>query len=200
MLELSVAETAARLATADDVDDLRDLVNQMVAASGEGDEERALEADLEFHRQLFHVVNNPIFVLLHAGLGHALRDEVMARRRRAAERVPLGPGGTRIVDTVHYEIVDAVSERNADKARKAMRHHFEVWSSLVGATGPHHRTFAVSPARENTPRRAGYLLRAYALRPGGTARRSRLPQSSGCRVHTATVRRPGRPMERWRNR
>ena len=132
MLELSVAESAARLATADDVDELRDLVDQMVAASGEGDEERALEADLEFHRRLFHVVNNPIFVLLHAGLSHALRDEVMARRRRAAERVPLGPGETRIVDTVHYEIVDAVSERNADGARIAMRHHFEVWSSLVG--------------------------------------------------------------------
>lgn len=132
MLELSVAEAAARLASADDVDDLRALVDQMVAASGEGDDERALEADLDFHRRLFLVVDNPVFAILHAGLSHALRDEVMARRRRAAERMPLGPGETRIVDTVHYEIVDAVSERNADGARIAMRHHFEVWSSLVG--------------------------------------------------------------------
>jgi DNA-binding FadR family transcriptional regulator len=132
MLELSVAEAAARLATADDVDELRGLVDQMVEASGAGEDEKALEADLEFHRTLFRIVDNPIFSILQEGLSHALRSEVVERRLRAAERLPIGPGETRIIDTVHYGIVDAVGERDHTAAREAMRRHFEVWSSHVG--------------------------------------------------------------------
>ncbi|MFC4566028.1 FadR/GntR family transcriptional regulator [Nocardiopsis mangrovi] len=133
MLEISVAETAARRATADDVDRLRALVDDMVRASGEGDDDRALEADLAFHRGLVAIVDNPIFSLLHDGLSHVLRSEVVQRRREAAERQPLEPGTTRVTDTVHYGIVEAVGERDGDGARIAMRRHFEVWSSLTGS-------------------------------------------------------------------
>lgn len=136
MLELSVSEAAARLATADDVDELRGLVDAMVAASGEGDDARALEADLEFHRTLSRIVDNPIFGVLQEGLSHALRSEVVERRRRAVERLPIGPGQTRVIDTVHYAIVEAVGERDASGAREAMRRHFEVWSSHVGPAEP----------------------------------------------------------------
>ncbi|MBN9794362.1 MULTISPECIES: FadR/GntR family transcriptional regulator [unclassified Pseudonocardia] len=132
MLELSVAEEAARRATADDVDDLRALVDRMVTASGGGDDVRAAELDMEFHRRLFQVVDNPIFTMLHDGLSHALRDEIVERRRRAVRRTPLGPGQTRVVDTVHYGVVEAIGERDREGARTAMRRHFEVWSSLVG--------------------------------------------------------------------
>ncbi|NKQ51729.1 FadR family transcriptional regulator [Amycolatopsis sp. K13G38] len=132
MLELTVAESAARLATADDVDTLRALVDEMVAASTAGDDARALEADLEFHRKLFLVVQNPIFTLLYDGLAHVLRDEVVERRRAAVDREPLANGATRIIDTVHYGIVDAVGARDGEEARVAMRRHFEVWSSLTG--------------------------------------------------------------------
>lgn len=132
MIELSVAESAARLATADDVDELRRLVDDMVRASSEGDDDRALEADLEFHRKLFLIVDNPIFGILHDGLSHALRTEIVERRRIAVERLPIKSGQSRVVDTVHYGIVEAVSERDADGARLAMRRHFEVWSSLAG--------------------------------------------------------------------
>ncbi|PXY35746.1 FadR/GntR family transcriptional regulator [Prauserella flavalba] len=132
MLEISVAEASARLATADDVDDLRGLVDDMVRASSEGDDERALEADLEFHRRLFHIVDNPIFSLLHDGLSHVLRTEVIDRRRAAVEREPLAEGKTRVIDTVHYGIVEAVGERDGEGARTAMRRHFDVWSSLTG--------------------------------------------------------------------
>ncbi|MEQ3551149.1 FCD domain-containing protein [Pseudonocardia nematodicida] len=132
MLELSVAEAGARRATADDVDDLRALVDRMVAESAANDGAAAVETDLEFHRRLFRVVDNPIFSIVHDGLSHALRDEVVERRRRAVERTPLEPGQTRVIDTVHYGIVEAISERDADGARIAMRRHFEVWSSLVG--------------------------------------------------------------------
>ncbi|MBK1783284.1 FadR family transcriptional regulator [Prauserella sp. ASG 168] len=134
MLEISVAEATARQATADDVDDLRALVDEMVGASAAGDDDRALEADLEFHRRLFHIVDNPIFSLLHDGLSHVLRSEVVDRRRTAVEREPLTEGKTRVIDTVHYGIVEAVGERDGEGARVAMRRHFDVWSSLTGTT------------------------------------------------------------------
>lgn len=134
MLEVSVAEAAARRATADDVDDLRDLVDQMVQASGDGQDDRALEADLEFHRRLYRVVDNPIFTLLHDGLSHALRSEVVERRRVAVEREPRHAGKTRVIDTVHYGIVEAIAERDGEGARIAMRRHFTVWSSLARST------------------------------------------------------------------
>ncbi|MER5623394.1 FCD domain-containing protein [Streptosporangium sp. NPDC002544] len=131
MLEVSVAEAAARLATADDVDALRELVDEMVKASGDGDGERALEADLKFHHRLFLIVDNPVFNLVHDGLSHVLRSEVVERRRLAVEREPLTPGKTRVIDTVHYGIVEAIGERDGEGARIAMRRHFEVWSSLT---------------------------------------------------------------------
>ncbi|MER5335279.1 FCD domain-containing protein [Micromonospora sp. NPDC002717] len=133
MLEVSVAEAAARMATADDVDALRGLVDEMVQASAAGEDDRALEADLEFHRRLYRIVDNPIFTLLHDGLSHALRSEVVERRRRAAEREPLQAGKTRVIDTVHYGIVEAIGERDGEGARIAMRRHFTVWSSLTAS-------------------------------------------------------------------
>lgn len=132
LLELSVAEAAARWATADDVDELRDLVDRMVDASAAGDEHRAVEADLGFHRRLFRIVDNPIFGIVHDGLSHALHSEVVERRRRAVARTPLEAHRSRVIDTVHYGIVEAVGRRDADGARAAMRRHFEVWSALVG--------------------------------------------------------------------
>ncbi|WP_245730613.1 FadR/GntR family transcriptional regulator [Micromonospora pallida] len=134
MLEISVAEAAARLATADDVDDLRGLVDQMVEASSAGQEDRALEADLEFHSRLNQIVDNPIFTLLHDGLSHALRQEVVERRRLAATREPAASGTSRVVDTVHYSIVEAIADRDSEGARVAMRRHFTLWSSLTGAS------------------------------------------------------------------
>lgn len=132
MLEISVTEAAARLATADDVDRLRALVDQMVQASAAGEDDRAMEADLEFHHRLFLVVDNPIFTVLHDGLGHVLRHEVVERRRAATEREQPGSGEPRVIDTVHYGIVEAIAQRDGESARAAMRRHFEVWSALTG--------------------------------------------------------------------
>ncbi|GAA1159772.1 FadR/GntR family transcriptional regulator [Streptomyces hebeiensis] len=136
MLELSLAESAARKADADDVDRLRTLVDQMVQASADGDDARALEADLEFHRRLCLIVDNPVFNLLHEALGHVLRTDMILRRKLAVARTPLAAGETRIIDTVHYDLVDALHARDASAAREAMRHHFTVFASLTGEPRP----------------------------------------------------------------
>jgi DNA-binding FadR family transcriptional regulator len=140
ILEVAIAESAARLATADDIDGLRGLVDEMVAASGSGHDARAHDAHLEFHRRLYRIADNPIFTMLHDGLSHVLRDKIVNRRRLAAERAPLAPGRTRITDTVHYGIVDALDARDGEQARAAVRRHFDVWSDLVGGIGPDRAT------------------------------------------------------------
>lgn len=134
MLEISVAEAAAEHATDDDVAELRGLVDEMVR----GDQDRALEADLEFHRRLFTVVDNPIFNLMRDGLAHVLRGVVVDRRRLAVEREPAGDGSPRPSDAVHYEVVEALAARDGPAAGAAMRRHFAVWRSAIddSATRP----------------------------------------------------------------
>jgi DNA-binding FadR family transcriptional regulator len=124
LLEVAVAEAAARLATADDVDALRGIVDAMVRAGGAGDAQAALDADVAFHRRLVRVVDNPVFTLLHDGLSHVLHRELVERRAAA--------GDSREIDTVHHGIVDAIGERDGDGARIAMRRHFEVFAAITG--------------------------------------------------------------------
>jgi DNA-binding FadR family transcriptional regulator len=131
MLEISVAEAAAERATEDDVLELRGLVDEMVRAADADDRDRALEADLEFHRRLFTVVDNPIFTLMRDGLAHVLRGSVVDRRRLAAEREPSSEGTPRPSDVVHYEVVEALAARDGPAAGAAMRRHFAVWRSAT---------------------------------------------------------------------
>ena len=132
MLEICVAEAAAARATSDDVDELRGLVDEMVRAADAGEDHRAFEADLEFHRRLFVVVDNPIFNLVREGLAHVLRSEVVGRRQLAAEHEAIPPGAMRPSDAVHYEIVEALAAQDGEAARDAMRRHFRVWRSATG--------------------------------------------------------------------
>ena len=138
MLEISVAEAAAGLASREDVAELRGLVDEMVRAAEAGEDHRALEADLEFHRRLFAVVGNPIFTMMRDGLAHVLRDAVVDRRRLAAEREPTTAGRARPSDAVHHEIVDALAAGDGAAARTAMRRHFLVWRDATGT--PEERT------------------------------------------------------------
>ncbi|MHB9756596.1 FadR/GntR family transcriptional regulator [Streptomyces sp. BYX5S] len=136
ILETALAEAAARRATADDVDELRSLVDEMVRATAAGESAVALEADLDFHRRLCQIVGNPVFDLMHDALSHTLRSELVERRELATE-VPLPPGRSLVIDTVHYGIVEAIDGRDGEGARAAMRRHFEVWSSFTDASAHH---------------------------------------------------------------
>ncbi|QYN37300.1 FCD domain-containing protein [Pseudonocardia sp. DSM 110487] len=131
MLEISVAEAAAERVTDADVAELRGFVDEMVRAVDAGDQDRALEADLAFHRRLFTVVDNPIFTLMRDGLAHVLRGAVVDRRRLAAEREPLVDGATRPSDAVHFDVVEALVARDGAAAGAAMRRHFVVWRSAT---------------------------------------------------------------------
>lgn len=130
MLEESIAEAAARVITDDDVEHLRADVDDMIAATKRGDHESAFEADVRFHSRLNRIVDNPIFRLMHEGFSHVLRETIRYRRLEAVRVEPLDEHGVRRTDSVHYEIVEALANRDAEGARAAMREHFENWLQL----------------------------------------------------------------------
>lgn len=130
LLEEAVAEAAAARATATDVARLRELVDQMVAATRSGDHEAAFEADVAFHRRLQSMVDNPVLRLIHDGLSHVLRETIRVRRLDAVAVETPDADGVLRTDSVHYPIVDALEAGDAEAARAAMREHFRNWQSL----------------------------------------------------------------------
>jgi GntR family transcriptional repressor for pyruvate dehydrogenase complex len=130
MLEESVAEAAARVITDQQVEELRADVDAMIAATQAGDHETALEADVRFHSRLNRIVDNPIFRLMHEGFIHMLRETIRYRRLEAVRVEPVDENGMRRTDSVHYDVVDALEQRDADAARSAMHAHFEKWLEL----------------------------------------------------------------------
>ena len=130
LLEESIAEQAARVASDEQVEALRADVDAMIAATKTGDHEAAFEADVRFHSRLNGIVDNPIFRLMHEGFSHVLRETIRYRRLQAVRVEPVDEHGVRRTDSVHYDVVDALEARDPDAARAAMREHFENWLQL----------------------------------------------------------------------
>lgn len=121
MVEEAVAEAAARSATPEEIDGLREALERMHSGERDGDSVRILEADADFHRRLLHIVDNPVLKFLQEGLRRALTDDMRARRESAArDRVGVA------FDRSHEDIVDAIEARDPEAARYAMRRHFGI--------------------------------------------------------------------------
>lgn len=131
MLEETVAEAAADLATDAQIAALRADVDAMVAATMAEDHEAAFEADVTFHNRLNAIVDNPIFHLMHEGFSHVLREAIRVRRLHAVAVEPVDEHGVRNTDSVHYRVVEALESRDPAAARIAMRRHFEDWLQLA---------------------------------------------------------------------
>ncbi|MEN0136547.1 MAG: FCD domain-containing protein [Rhodococcus sp. (in: high G+C Gram-positive bacteria)] len=130
MMEESIAAAAALLVTDDDLDELRAIVDRMVARTQAGDPEGALNADLDFHNYLYETVDNPVFNMMNEGLSTVLRENIRTRRSLATELENPTGEGTINTDTIHYGIVDALASRDPEAARRAMHQHFVDFSLL----------------------------------------------------------------------
>lgn len=131
MLETVVAVQAARRASAADAARLRAFVDEMVQCTAAGEHGAAAEADLAFHAELFRIIDNPVFTMVHTGLAHALAQHMHERRAAAIAALGAEHQGPVDTDTVHYPIVDAIAANDPDAARDAIRRHFEVHSLIT---------------------------------------------------------------------
>jgi GntR family transcriptional regulator, transcriptional repressor for pyruvate dehydrogenase complex len=113
MLEVEVAGLAADRATEADLEELRTISDRLEAAE---DVEATSVHDVEFHRAIARATHNELHLLLLDSIGDAL---IEIRRENLA-------GGSR-PDTIalHREILDRITARDPDGARRAMRAHLE---------------------------------------------------------------------------
>jgi len=115
MFEISLARYAAVNASEEDVQRLRDALQDNRDAIG--DEARFKRSDNYFHGVLASIGRNPIFDAIHVALSEWLDD----RRAQVLQQQDEDKAAT----AAHAEIVEAIESRNADAAEAAMRRHLD---------------------------------------------------------------------------
>ena len=121
-LELQAAATAAEHRTDDDVERLRTALDDLLQLPA--DPEEVLTRDLSFHRVLAESTHNPLII----GFAGATTT---AFRRFAADVGEIS--ASRMVAHLD-EVVDAVSARDPDAARQAMRAHLDYFATYFRLT------------------------------------------------------------------
>lgn len=115
MFEISLARYAAQHATAEDLANLRQALEENRSALG--DEARFKRSDNDFHGVLASIARNPIFNAVHDSLSEWLDD----RRAQALQR----EGEDHAALKAHTEIVEAIASGDPDAAESAMRRHMD---------------------------------------------------------------------------
>lgn len=119
-LEVQSAVLAAERASADEVDRLRALTNLMRRHLERSEIDDFVEADVEFHLLIAGASRNSLLVHLIEAIREPLRESVrvgLSSRRSTRE--------VQHVHLMHERIVEAIAERDADAAGRAMAEHFD---------------------------------------------------------------------------
>lgn len=113
LLEGEMASLAAERSTESDLKVIREAqtAHERVALHGFS----VHEVDLTFHRSIAHASRNVIYTGVHDAL-----CDLLTRARPATDTVL----GAEDSAAEHREIVDAISQRDPDRSREAMRNHF----------------------------------------------------------------------------
>jgi DNA-binding FadR family transcriptional regulator len=115
MFEISLARYAAVNASEEDLQQLRDALQDNRDAIG--DEARFKRSDNDFHGVLASIGRNPIFDAIHVALSEWLDD----RRAQVLQQQDEDKAAT----AAHAEIIEAIESRNPDAAEAAMRCHLD---------------------------------------------------------------------------
>ncbi|GAA4511066.1 FadR/GntR family transcriptional regulator [Brevibacterium yomogidense] len=114
---------------------LRALIDDMHAASANGDAAAGCEADLAFHRLLLRQADNALLTFVIDSLDGALRSDILDRRRHALAAETAANGGSKPevfrTDSVHEEIVTALESGHPTAISAAIRLHFDVHRGLL---------------------------------------------------------------------
>lgn len=114
LLELHMAGLAAERATDDDVKQLRDAHEKMVRDIEDVDS--AAVDDLEFHRRIALATDNVLFLVLMDSVGSVLIE---------IRRANLGSGSSPMTIAQHEAILEAIADRDPQRARLSMAAHLE---------------------------------------------------------------------------
>ena len=115
ILEPEIAALAATRAEEQYVTTMRDAVAVMDRARQDPD--AYIEADLDFHLALAEAAANPLIL--------SLIDSIVGLLREQRMRIFKVDGGPERGQFHHKRILEAIEQRNAEKAREAMRAHLQ---------------------------------------------------------------------------
>ncbi|HEV7654286.1 MAG TPA: FCD domain-containing protein, partial [Mycobacteriales bacterium] len=114
VFELGIIPMIVERATEDDIEDLRQLTKEHIAALRRGDYTMARSA--EFHNRVASCTHNAAIEMLM----HSFHGPLLMSLREAATAAPLmGQRGT----YEHRDFVEAIAERDAAKATEIMHRH-----------------------------------------------------------------------------
>jgi DNA-binding FadR family transcriptional regulator len=112
--EPAIARYAARHATAADCDRIR---HALEAAEPDGDPERFVAADVDFHFAIVQATHSELLIALHRAVLDWLREQRISSIEPA--------GSSRAAHRAHRRICAAIVERDPDRAEQAMLAHLD---------------------------------------------------------------------------
>lgn len=114
VLEVHMVGSAAERANPADLRAMSDACRKMTDAGNDVD--KATRADIEFHRALANATHNPLYVVLLDAIGDALIE---------VRQQTLLHGSLSSALRSHREILEAITQGDAEAARAAMASHLE---------------------------------------------------------------------------
>ena len=121
ILAAAAAECAARRATDDDRQRLRQCHERLETAFSGDDLEDQVERDVAFHQAIAEAAHNAVIGHLTASLLRMMRDHI---RRNLGELVPI-PEALSSLREQHRRIWQAIDERSPEAAREAAATHID---------------------------------------------------------------------------
>jgi GntR family transcriptional repressor for pyruvate dehydrogenase complex len=118
--EVGLAREAARTATPDDLESLRDALEANRLAIG--DRDRFTSTDIAFHFELARIARNLVFVALHDQISEWLKEQRVVTLAAS--------GQEQIAYDAHRAIYEGIAARDPDRAEQAMRDHLDQLTTL----------------------------------------------------------------------
>jgi GntR family transcriptional repressor for pyruvate dehydrogenase complex len=141
LLEVETAGLAARHGRPADLLPIREALETWHRGRESGDGALAVEADCEFHVGIARMAGNPVVV--------EILDQCLRRQHMLECTLPETPDVTRAVIVVHNEIYASIHDRDADRARNAMRRHMTLLEENI------HRILSSPPGKNAAKLKAG---------------------------------------------
>ncbi|MDP2699132.1 FadR/GntR family transcriptional regulator [Thalassospira sp.] len=115
-IEPAMARFAALRASQTDIDTMRTMIENAANAKTQGEYEKW---DSAFHQKLAESVRNTLFLAVFEAVNAVRRDTAWARLRESTHSTHL----IHNLSEQHRAIVNAIEQRNPQKAEQAMRQH-----------------------------------------------------------------------------
>lgn len=116
-LESLAAGLAALRMTEEEIEDLEMIAVQFNQAIEENDMDKMVQKDIEFHDKIFKATRNERLIQI----SNNLREQVQRFRIMYIEK----SNKSKKLAKDHYEIAEAISQRNIDKAEELAKKHIE---------------------------------------------------------------------------